>query len=62
MCYSIIFKMTVDNFYAPIEGQNGAYKYFFEGQWIESSSGKTVKILNPSTNAPAFEVQGMYPQ
>jgi glyceraldehyde-3-phosphate dehydrogenase (NADP+) len=54
--------MTVDNFYAPIEGQNGAYKYFFEGQWIESSSGKTVKILNPSTNAPAFEVQGMYPQ
>jgi hypothetical protein len=50
--------MTVDNFYSVCQAQSGAYKYFFEGNWLESSSTKTVKILNPSTNAPAYEVQG----
>lgn len=50
--------MTVDNFYSPIQAPSGSYKYFFEGTWNESSSGKTVKILNPSTNAAAYEVQG----
>lgn len=54
----ICFKMTVDNFYSACTAPSGAYKHFFEGQWVESSSGKVVKILNPSTNAPEYEVQG----
>ncbi|KAG7670659.1 hypothetical protein Ndes2526B_g00443 [Nannochloris sp. 'desiccata'] len=49
--------MTVDNFYSVCAAPSGAYKYFFEGQWLESSSGKKVTILNPSSNAPAYEVQ-----
>jgi glyceraldehyde-3-phosphate dehydrogenase (NADP+) len=36
----------------------GVYKYYKDGQWMESKSGKTVSILNPSTNAPCFQVQG----
>ena len=39
-------------------GAPGVYRYFKEGQWLESSSGKTVKIINPSTNAPVYNVQG----
>ena len=50
--------MTQDNFYADCLAPSGVYKYFFENQWVESSSGKTVKILNPSTNTAIYEVQG----
>jgi len=52
--------MTQADFYAECVAPSGAYKFFKDGQWVESASGKTVKILNPTTNAPAFEVQGEY--
>ena len=52
--------MTVTpDFFAPVgAGAPGTYKFYCEGSWRESTSGKTVKILNPCTNAPAFSVQG----
>ncbi|GAB4822972.1 hypothetical protein N2152v2_010018 [Parachlorella kessleri] len=43
--------------YEQCLGASGAYKWYINGEWKESSSGKTVKILNPSTNDTAFEVQ-----
>ena len=54
------FIMTVSDFYSPCIAPSGAFKYFLDGQWLESSSGKTVKIMNPTTNAPAYEVQGRH--
>ncbi len=46
------------DFYAECMGSNNAYRFYKNGEWLESTSGKTVKILNPSTNLPCFEVQG----
>lgn len=34
------------------------YKYYLNGEWKISTSGKTVNILNPTTNETAFNVQG----
>jgi glyceraldehyde-3-phosphate dehydrogenase (NADP+) len=45
------------SFYDEIKASSGVYKYFVHGQWKESSSGKTVKIINPSTNKPEYQVQ-----
>ena len=49
-------KMT--DFYKDIVASSGAYKYYVNGEWKESTSGKTVPILNPSTNQAAYKVQG----
>lgn len=49
---------TMADFYAECIDSNGVYKFYKSGEWLESGSGKTVKILNPSTNAAVFEVQG----
>lgn len=48
---------TMGEFYSDIRAQSGAYKYFCNGQWLESSSGKTVPVVNPSTLRKEFEVQ-----
>lgn len=45
-------------FYSEIISASGAYKAFINGEWRESTSGKTVAILNPTTEATAFTVQG----
>jgi glyceraldehyde-3-phosphate dehydrogenase (NADP+) len=50
--------MSTD-FYTEIVASSGAYKWFVDGQWKESTSGKTVPILNPATNQTAFTVQGL---
>ena len=50
--------MTQQDFYAECVAPSGAYRYFQDGKWLESSSGNTVKILNPATNAAEFQVQG----
>ena len=57
---SLSATMTVSgNIYeGVVESSSGAYKFFLNGQWQASSSGKTVKIINPSTNQPCFNVQG----
>ena len=44
-------------FYADCQGASG-FKFFVDNEWRESSSGRTVAIINPSTNAPAYQVQG----
>ena len=49
-------KMT--GFYSEIISASGAYKAFIDGEWRESTSGKTVSISNPTTEATAFTVQG----
>lgn len=48
---------TMTEFYSDIKAQSGAYKYFCNGQWLESSSGKTVAVVNPSTLQKDFQVQ-----
>ena len=49
----------VEGFYAEIaDSATGAYKYYAGGEWKVSGSGKTVKILNPCTNQPYYDVQG----
>ena len=45
-------------FYDEIKTSSGAYKYYVNGQWLESKSGKTQAIINPSTNQPVYQVQG----
>lgn len=45
-------------FYSPCVSPCGWLKFYRDGQWHESSSGKAVGIINPSTNGLAFEVQG----
>jgi hypothetical protein len=53
------FEDTMAGFYAPcVDETTGVYKYFHAGSWTTSSSGKAVKILNPSTNDAAYQVQG----
>ncbi|KAG2431249.1 hypothetical protein HYH02_013383 [Chlamydomonas schloesseri] len=45
------------DFYAPILASNGVYKYYIDGEWKESASGKSVAISNPSTRETAYQVQ-----
>lgn len=51
-------EMTFPDFFADCRAPSGAFKYFNKNEWLESTSGKTVKITNPTTNTTAFEVQG----
>ena len=44
--------------YAALSASSGALKFYVAGEWRESSSGKTVAISNPTTEATAFNVQG----
>lgn len=34
------------------------YKYYADGEWKKSSSGKSVPIINPTTRKPQYKVQG----
>ena len=45
-------------FYDDIKAPGDAFKFYVNGEWKESSSGKTQAILNPSDNLPAYQVQG----
>lgn len=46
------------SFFEDITAPDGSYKYFVNGEWKVSASGKTVDILNPSkANAPEYKVQ-----
>jgi hypothetical protein len=46
--------------YADIRANTGAYKYYAGGSWRESSSGKTVGIVNPCTRQTVYNVQGLW--
>lgn len=34
------------------------YKYYSDGEWKKSSSGKSVAIINPTTRRTQYKVQG----
>lgn len=40
---------------------SGTYKFYLNGEWRESASGKGVNIKNPQTNDTAFTVQACTP-
>lgn len=46
------------DFYSEAIGADGAYKFYVNGEWRTSSSGKILSVSNPSTNTEAFRVQG----
>lgn len=45
------------DFFSDIRSSDGTFKYFCDGEWLESSSGKTVGVVNPCTRRKEFEVQ-----
>ena len=45
-------------FYDEIKASSGMYKFYGNGEWKESTSGKGVSILNPTSNEAAYQVQG----
>ncbi|KAG2500942.1 hypothetical protein HYH03_000767 [Edaphochlamys debaryana] len=44
-------------FYKDILAPTGVYKFYADGEWRESASGKSVAILNPSTRHACYQVQ-----
>lgn len=46
------------SFYADVLASSGVYKYYCDGAWRESSSGKSVAVVNPSTRQAAYHFQG----
>lgn len=60
-CRRLYTTMTVSSdFYEAVRDGGSAYKFYLDGEWKTSTSGKHVKIINPSTNAPCFSVQGRF--
>ena len=52
------FTTMASTFYDEIVAPSGVFKYYIDGQWKESSSGKAVPNTNPSTRSLAYNVQG----
>ena len=48
----------MSGFYDEIVAKNGVFKYYGNGEWKETSSGRTVGVINPSTLKKDFQVQG----
>ena len=46
-----------NDLFQEIRAGGGAFKYHCDGEWLESSSGKTVGVVNPCTRRKEFEVQ-----
>lgn len=46
------------DFYNEIVSTSGTFKYYVNGAWRESSSGKAVTNTNPSSRTTAFSMQG----
>jgi glyceraldehyde-3-phosphate dehydrogenase (NADP+) len=51
------FSSVTHDFYSEIRAAGGAFKWLCDGQWLESTSGKTVGVINPSTRKKDFDVQ-----
>lgn len=43
-----------------LDGENNVFKYYSEGEWKKSASGKSVAIVNPTTRKTQYKVQGVY--
>ena len=50
--------MVEGGFYDGIQASSGAYKHYCAGIWSESTSGRTVPVINPSTQSECYRVQG----
>ena len=48
----------MSGFYSDIKADSGVYKFYVNGEWKESTSGKSVSILNPTSNQAVYQVQG----
>ncbi|RWV91567.1 hypothetical protein GW17_00046139 [Ensete ventricosum] len=46
-----------DVFTEIVDGEQ-VYKYYADGEWKKSASGKSVSIVNPTTRKPQYKVQG----
>ena len=53
-CYARTFStklaMTKDPFFEECLTPAGVYKFLKDNQWVESASGKSVNIINPTTS------------
>ncbi|CAK0773666.1 hypothetical protein CVIRNUC_004089 [Coccomyxa viridis] len=47
----------MSGFYDEIKASSGTYKYYVNGEWKESTSDKSVGILNPTSNETVYKVQ-----
>jgi hypothetical protein len=55
---SLIASFKMSGFYSDLVAPDGSYKYFIDNEWKVSTSGKSVGIVNPTTNEVQFKVQG----
>ena len=55
---SRLLATRMGGFYDEVIASNGVYKFYSDGEWKETTSSRTVKILNPSTNEAVYQVQG----
>lgn len=46
----------MNQLFKEVVNDDGSYKFYLNGQWKTSESGKTVKVLNPMTNEAVFYV------
>lgn len=49
-----------ENIYSAIQAASGVYKFYCNGQWLESASGKSVPVINPTTEEKDYAVQGSW--
>jgi hypothetical protein len=52
--------MAGQNVFNEILAGEDTFKFYTDGEWKTSTSGKTVNIINPSTLKPVFKVQGVF--
>lgn len=50
--------MAGTGLFAEILDGEHVYKYYADGEWKKSTSGKTVAIINPTTRMTQYKVQG----
>lgn len=50
--------MAGSGVFAEIKDGDGVFRYYSDGEWKASASGKSVPIINPTTRSTHFHVQG----
>jgi hypothetical protein len=59
-CCKGLHTMVEGGFYDGIQASSGAYKHYCGGSWSESTSGRTIPVINPTTQSECYRVQGGY--
>lgn len=57
-CSSMASTCSADDVYGSIRDASGNFKFYANGRWLESTSGKSVPVINPSTQEQEYAVQG----